>query len=332
MNTAMLLLLPLGDAYRGETHGLSADQEEAIKDLALGVQQLTAAAATLASGEDPATAAELLTARLEDAGLLRDVASPGDALRFVRNRLGEQRHLALLQNIPLRSDGSLGDISNRRVHYDSPAEQRATSIRVHDGLLHRDDGVLLDTTQGSTFFAGQGSEMFVLDATGVLHVAPHRIGEYQHSSLVAGADVAMSGEIRATAGRIIALTDRSGHYRPDAVHMRQLLELLDRRGVDLDFPLRLGWGMSRSVDARALLGEAASAASPPEGETLSLFPQLVEHAMRLPGGWPELGELLGRHGWRLGPGPGVTDGKTGCPVESESVLAVLREHGAAGAR
>jgi hypothetical protein len=99
------------------------------------------------------------------------------------------------------------------------------------------------TVDSSTFVRGPGWEIFVLSWTGDLYMASHKLGQFHHSSLLSGSDVAAAGEIRTDAsGKILELTDKSGHYQPGDRQLQQLLYLLKKRGVPLDFNLRVASG------------------------------------------------------------------------------------------
>jgi hypothetical protein len=96
------------------------------------------------------------------------------------------------------------------------------------------------TADSSTFVSGPGWEIFVLSWTGEMYMASHRIGQFHHSSFLAGKDVAAAGEIKTDAsGKVMVLNNKSGHYLPKERHVRQLLHLLRKRKVPLDFQLDL---------------------------------------------------------------------------------------------
>src|SRR5262249_40216433 len=76
-----------------------------------------------------------------------------------------------------------------------------------------------------------------------LHVASHITGQYHHSSLLAGANVACAGEIEIGAdGKILWLSNKSGHYKPNVDHVFQVLNQLQKHDkVTYVFRLTI-WG------------------------------------------------------------------------------------------
>jgi len=54
-----------------------------------------------------------------------------------------------------------------------------------------------------------------MDADGTFYASMEQaVGEFHHSSLVAGDPVAAAGELDVGQGVLEALSDKSGHYRP----------------------------------------------------------------------------------------------------------------------
>jgi hypothetical protein len=58
-----------------------------------------------------------------------------------------------------------------------------------------------------------------------------RVGHTHHSSLLAGAHVAGAGEIDVHDGTLVAMTDRSGHYRPTPGMNDRVLRNLRDQGL-----------------------------------------------------------------------------------------------------
>jgi RHS repeat-associated protein len=131
------------------------------------------------------------------------------------------------------------------------AEQRAQfEVEVRGGLLYL-GGRLLDTSGGSFMMyegdAGSaeargagalvsrydpGRAIFVMDPTGRIYVSTIQIvGQFHHSSFMAGGQVAAAGQIAVEQGRITGISRHSGHYQPGEQHLRQFLTELERRGV-----------------------------------------------------------------------------------------------------
>lgn len=95
-----------------------------------------------------------------------------------------------------------------------------------------------DTTGNTDTMHGKDSEvgqaLYVLTRGGTLLSAPGKIGEMHHSSLVAGTDVAGAGMMRVEQGKIRSITNNSGHYRPSAEYLRNVLQVFQRNHVNLE--------------------------------------------------------------------------------------------------
>lgn len=112
-----------------------------------------------------------------------------------------------------------------------------------------------DKMKRSTFFkedaanaldSGSGNVIFAMDVEGHVYVADegaeaHAGGtasgtkwRFNHSSFVKGKPVAAAGEMWFKDGALTAITDNSGHYKPDLESMLQLLRNFKANGVKLE--------------------------------------------------------------------------------------------------
>lgn len=106
-----------------------------------------------------------------------------------------------------------------------------------DGLLYRSDGRLFDTRGSDTHWGGADSDraIFVMDEHGNIYASTYqRRGDFHHSSLSNGQPIAGAGELHVENGRVIGITDQSGHYRPGRSMTLRVAETLRSQGVDLD--------------------------------------------------------------------------------------------------
>ncbi len=191
-----------------------------------------------------------------------------------------QRCIAWLerQDFPIQQDGTLNlpktnggkyDISGRTVKYLDGDEREATTVTFAGGALKRNatwqppksgDGnaaapggaVAVDTAGSVTHFSGPGWEIFVVGANGEIHMTSHKVSMIHHSSLLAGADVTLGGEMKVANGRIVEMTNKSGHYMPNADMFVQFLHWLDKDKINLDFKVS-GFGVLPGRTARQLL-------------------------------------------------------------------------------
>lgn len=121
----------------------------------------------------------------------------------------------------------------KSVHYlqAGPARQ-ATRLRVKDGLLVDQSDEPLDPSVEDRPNR-DGFAIFVMDATGVIYVSfDHQQGRFHHSSLLAGAPVAAAGDMTILNGRLLAISNASGHYRPPPSSLLAVLGNLEALGID----------------------------------------------------------------------------------------------------
>ncbi len=141
-------------------------------------------------------------------------------------------------------DGSvdMAPMGHLTVYYDNALlQQGLTKLHISAGVVHRDNAL---TTRFSskdmvTHVSGPGKAIFVMSAEGNIHVASHVVGHYHHSSLLAGQPVACAGEIEVANGIVKWLSNKSGHYAPNPNHLLQVLHQLQKKAVNMNFPLKV---------------------------------------------------------------------------------------------
>jgi hypothetical protein len=135
------------------------------------------------------------------------------------------------------NDGSIDwGQSARTVVYDhDPGLQNASRIRFAGGRMYTDDALTakLDTSRMTTAKSGNGWAIYVMSATGNIHVSSHVVGHRHHSSLLAGRDVAAAGELKVRDGFLDEITNKTGHYQAKLAHFVQVLHQLEKNGVQL---------------------------------------------------------------------------------------------------
>ena len=164
--------------------------------------------------------------------------------RQQQNTTREDRTAALIiklqiwlhrQGAVLTRDGKIvWSKSTARVVYDKELEQVMTTVRIRGGLLYGMDGQALDTKLMVTAFAGPGWGIFVVSGEGALHVASHQVGKRHHSSLLAAAPVACAGELICSKGRLVRISNKSGHYMPEPYFLAQVVRHFGQQGVNTD--------------------------------------------------------------------------------------------------
>jgi hypothetical protein len=119
------------------------------------------------------------------------------------------------------------------IKYDTElAQQELTRITLQNGLLYDSKNVPLDTRQMVTAASGPGWCIYVMSAENNIHVSSHSVGARHHSSLLAGGNVACAGEMQVHDGKLITLSNKSGHYTPEPVYLTQVIRALSEANVD----------------------------------------------------------------------------------------------------
>jgi hypothetical protein len=136
-------------------------------------------------------------------------------------------------------DGSINwAASARNVEYDHVlAQQDMTRLRFSAGKMYTDDAwaIPFDTADLVTHASGPGKAIYVMSKLGNLHVSRHSVGYRHHSSLLAGQKTAAAGELEVTAGKLLWISNKSGHYRPNLKHFLQVLHILEKNLITNSF-------------------------------------------------------------------------------------------------
>jgi hypothetical protein len=186
--------------------------------------------------------------------VLYDMVDPKDkteTLSILTRIHSTQLEKAQLQDIAIDEKGNLDmmAVAARLVSYDeTPEAQGKTLVNIAGTKLkrsgtHATPGADVDTAGSVTQHSGKGWEIFVVGAAGDIHMASHKIGAYHHSSLLGGAPVSMAGEMKVTGGKIITMSNKSGHYSPGPEHFQHFLRTIENAGIPLDFTV-MGWGVA----------------------------------------------------------------------------------------
>lgn len=138
---------------------------------------------------------------------------------------------------------------------DTPVTAYAASAVSHratiaDGQLHRAGGEVADSSAAQPMWKKDKAERFnfAMDGHGDTYLSDPRseflalrnerrdagettTGRINHSTMVAGGDVAGAGTMRVRDGKVESLGDGSGHYQPAVTQTAQVAEELASRGV-----------------------------------------------------------------------------------------------------
>ncbi|MFB7878060.1 hypothetical protein ACFC06_22660 [Nocardia sp. NPDC056064] len=123
----------------------------------------------------------------------------------------------------------------KHVRYLTEEERKNFRIIASNGLLYDAKGNLFDTSSARTLWTPTGGRaIFAMDQFGILYSAHyHILGEFHHSSLLAGEPAAGAGEIAVMQGQVHLISDHSTHYRPTRRFTNQVVESLRRQGLQV---------------------------------------------------------------------------------------------------
>jgi hypothetical protein len=133
--------------------------------------------------------------------------------------------------------GPMGEITDRFIY-----------VMSTDGIIYAADASG-EYKRGGVFDQGEfkvaiGNTHKVAQALGgAAQPARTELLGFHHSSFLEGRDVACAGEIEAVQGKILSINNNSGHYRPPPECLTAVVDVLRRRGVDVE---RVKVGINRS--------------------------------------------------------------------------------------
>ena len=119
------------------------------------------------------------------------------------------------------------------VKYYQEQERAPYQVFVCGALLCDARGALLDPELDRPEHSKRsGKAIFVIDDIGQMWLTfDQRYGVIHHSSLVAGGDVIAAGELFVMSGRLLSISNESGHYHPPPVSVEVTLRGLRIMGV-----------------------------------------------------------------------------------------------------
>ncbi len=123
-----------------------------------------------------------------------------------------------------------GNVWGTKVAYLNETERQPFKLTVRDGIIYGADDKPFDTYNGKA--------IFVMDHDGTFYATMFPVvGKFHHSSFLAGAPVASSGEIEVCEGQLVEINRRSGHYKPTSEQLLQATGHLIALGVTADFKI-----------------------------------------------------------------------------------------------
>ena len=122
---------------------------------------------------------------------------------------------------------------DKGVSYLNSAQREDKKIYVKNGIIYNSRHEEFHTGNMKTASMGKGWAIFVMAPDNSLYANNHKTDVFHHSSFLSGAPVQSAGEIAVDNGKVVAITSKSGHYRPDKGSFVRILYWLKQHGVNL---------------------------------------------------------------------------------------------------
>ena len=123
---------------------------------------------------------------------------------------------------------------NQRKLYEYRVGEDGLIVKSSEDGPHGKVGTVLNTCSMSTNARGDGWGIYVVDPDGNIYSNTHMATLFHHSSFLSGGPAKAAGEWLVKDGKIIAISDKTGHYRMGATHLAGFLQQLKAAGADLD--------------------------------------------------------------------------------------------------
>jgi hypothetical protein len=118
-------------------------------------------------------------------------------------------------------------VNNLQVEYLSDKERDRFKVY----LENTSNGIVVKDANHALKVPGQYA--FVMGPDKQMYAGEHKTDQFHHSSFLRGKPVICAGKISiGIDGRVINITNKSGHYKPDSRHMYDMLKLLQADGLD----------------------------------------------------------------------------------------------------
>jgi hypothetical protein len=121
------------------------------------------------------------------------------------------------------------DIDKLKIKYVSDEERKTYAVQFRTNL---EGETLLYSSEGTPIV---GTFAYVIGPDKTIYAAPHKPNQFHHSSFLRGTAVIGAGKFTTDSnGKILALDNNSGHYRPSRANFEDTLRIFKENGVDLD--------------------------------------------------------------------------------------------------
>ena len=146
---------------------------------------------------------------------------------------------------------SLGTPADR-VEFMNRRQRLDHLIMIQNGLLYQNGELMSSDIVRQMIYA----DTFAVDKYGNFYSKKIKYGSalrFNHSSYCAGKEVLCAGTLACHQGRLLYISNLSGHYKPNAASVRQVLQILAEENVPLDKTLVECKDTDQSVDAITFL-------------------------------------------------------------------------------
>lgn len=122
---------------------------------------------------------------------------------------------------------------SNRVQYLDKYQREEKKIHIENGFFFNSLGEKFHTGGMETNVAGKGWAIYIRSTKNEIYAYTHQQNVFHHSSFVSGAPVYSAGEIAVDNGRLIGITNKSGHYKPEISHCYNMMDYLLSHNVAL---------------------------------------------------------------------------------------------------
>ncbi|MES2184713.1 MAG: hypothetical protein V4505_09210 [Pseudomonadota bacterium] len=117
------------------------------------------------------------------------------------------------------------------VRYDGKGKRSKRHVDIMDGLLYKTTFDHAGMLERKLYTTETHNCAFIIDEKEELYIYPHEIGRLHHSTATAGRPVICAGKMLVTDGKIVAINDHSGHYKPLPRHLLTAILMLYPKNV-----------------------------------------------------------------------------------------------------
>ncbi|MDP1834624.1 MAG: hypothetical protein Q8K75_01730 [Chlamydiales bacterium] len=124
---------------------------------------------------------------------------------------------------------------SKQVKYYDENERKNFALSISDsGSFVNIHAAPYDSSTAKSIPIKPGTEIFVMGPDQTIYSAAYQPSELHHSSFLAGGAIIGAGELKIENGELKAISNRSGHYKPNEQNLLDVLKILDAKKVPLE--------------------------------------------------------------------------------------------------